>query len=297
MANDNKVKKETKDIKALGAKFLPEEISNIDGGVEVYSLEDEFAKTRKNKNWAVVIMILIFVVVMVSITVLFTYYTDVQNKKIDISFNEFDDLRLKEVLSSARMNDNNLMIRKNELHRVIIDMRKEMLDINRRYLVKENAVLDSSAGDAEKRARLGELRSAEKAAIDKVKSAYAKKISRKRANIREIEKEKIAAEKKLKEESVDLSTVGDENKIHALKMKSLANAQKGGLANMTEYYERYIKYLELKYNPYFKSRDLNGAVSKYSRIDPGSFNLREYDSIFSAENIMSKNRFNSLRSK
>ena len=42
MGNDKQIKK---DLTKAGSRFLPEEIANVDGGAEVYSLETEFEKT------------------------------------------------------------------------------------------------------------------------------------------------------------------------------------------------------------------------------------------------------------
>ena len=100
MANDNEVKKDL----ALGSKFLPTEIANIDGGSEVYSLENEFSKTRKNKNWLVFIIVLVFILLIAAFTSIFTYYTSEKDKNIDVSISEFNDLRLKEILNSSNLN-------------------------------------------------------------------------------------------------------------------------------------------------------------------------------------------------
>ena len=47
MGNDKQIKNE---LSKAGSRFLPEEIINVDGGSEVYSLEHEFARSKKNKN-------------------------------------------------------------------------------------------------------------------------------------------------------------------------------------------------------------------------------------------------------
>ena len=128
MANDKQVKK---DLALIGSKFLPEEISNIDGRAEVYSLEDEYAKTKKNKNWLVLFIVLIFIGLIAGLTVFVTYYSEKKDSNIEVSISEFDDLRLKEILNSSRLSDNNLQIGKNEILSLMIEMRNRILEVNK----------------------------------------------------------------------------------------------------------------------------------------------------------------------
>ncbi len=297
MANDNKIKKinnKENSIQRIESKFLPEEIVNIDGGVEIYSLEKEFAKSRKNKNWAVLIMVFIFVAIMVSLIVLFTLYTGEQDKKFKISFTEFEDLRLKEVLNSARMNDNNLIIRRNELFQVIIEMRNKILTVQNKYLGKFNSVLDGTGSAENKKNRLAELKKAETSEINQVRSVYQSKIDKMKKIINEIESEKREAERQLKKEKSTLGQYGDDDKVHALKTKKIVNTQKSGLAGITDYYENYINYMKARYNPTFKSQDLRSTIIRNSKVDV-TRNLKEYDPLFSSENIISRERFGNIR--
>jgi hypothetical protein len=100
MANDNKMKKkkdESKEIVSLAGKFLPEEIVNSDGRTEIYSLEEEYAKTRKNKNWFVIFTVVGFILFISLITYLIYNYSTDKDRNIEVNITEFDDLRLKEI--------------------------------------------------------------------------------------------------------------------------------------------------------------------------------------------------------
>lgn len=293
MANDNEVKK---DLAPLGSKFLPAEIANIDGGSEVYSLEDEFSKTRKNKNWLVFIIVFVFIILISAFITIFTYYTGEKDKNIDISISEFNDLRLKEILNSSRLAENNIQIRNNELQSLIVEMKNEILEINNRYLVRENAVLDKVMSPAAAKERLLELKNAEKSEINGVRARYEAKISEKRNQINRIEAEKRAEEIKLEKAKKDSGNIGDESKIYALKMKNLSDTSKTGLAAMADYYNRYINYLILKYNPVFSSGEAKSNIDKNSKRSESKI-LRDYDELFQKENVFSRKRFDELRVK
>ncbi len=294
MGNDKQIKK---DLTKAGARFLPEEITNVDGRSDVYSLENEFEKTRKNKSWAVLIIVLIFFSIIASITALFTYYTELKNSSIDVNITEFDDVRLKEVLGTARMADNVILIRKNELDTLIIGMRNALLNVNTRYLAQYTAVLDKGLPPDVTRQELNDLKRGEEAELASVRAEYEKKIRTQRGIIGEIEKERREAERRLKLEAENLSKIGDENKVYEMKMKSLSSTQKSGFEAQKNYYERYIKYLILKYNPVFSSRGSKELLERSAALPADKGGLRAYDEVFANENVWSRKRFDELRGK
>ncbi len=292
MANDNEVKNDL----VLNSKFLPAEITNIDGDSKVYSLEDEFVKTRKNKNWLVFFIVLVFILLITAFISIFTYYTGEKDKNIDISITEFNDLRLKEILNSSRLAENNIQIRNNELQSLIVEMKNKILEINNRYLVRENAVLDKGMSASAARERIQELKNAEKSEISGVRTQYEAKISEKRSLISKIQAEKKAEELKLEKAKKESGNIADENKVYAMKMKSLSDSSQSGLTSMADYYNRYINYLILKYNPVFSTTGLKSSIDKNSKRNEVK-TLRDYDDLFQKENVISRKRFDDLRVK
>jgi hypothetical protein len=293
MANDKQIKK---DLVPFGSKFLPEEIANIDGRAEVYSLEDEYAKTKKNKNWLVLLIVLIFIGLIAVLTVFVTYYSEKKDSNIEVSISEFDDLRLKEILNSSRLTDNNLQIGKNEVLSLMIEMRNKILEVNNRYLVKQNAVLDKGYPDDIAREKLVELRNAENSEVGAVKARYEGQINKKQAIISEIEREKIKADRELQKENKAIGKFGDENRLYAQRMKQLQDTSRSGLNALTDFYERYIKYIILKYNPVVTSGDVKNTLDRSLKKDEQQ-NLRDYDELYAKENIISRQRFDETRSK
>lgn len=294
MGNDKQVKN---DLSKAGSRFLPEEITNVDGEAKVYSLEHEFEKSRKNKNWAVFIIIGVFFSIIVATTVLFTYYTELKNSKIDVNISEFEDVRLKEVLGNVRMAGNTILIRNNELNSLIIEMKNAKLNVNSTYLAKRNAVLDRGLSSEATAQQLAELKRAENSELARISGDYDKKIASKRGIIREIEKEQREAERKLKLEAESLAKLGDESKVYEMKMKNLSSTQKSGFDSMREYYEKYIRYITLKYNPVFSSGESKALLQRSSALSNDKKSLRGYDEIFSNENIWNRKRFDDLRGK
>jgi len=245
-------------------------------------------------------MVFIIVFVFILLTAFFTFafrsYMTKKSENIDVSITEFDDLRLKEILNSSRLAENNIQIRNNELQSLIVEMKNQILEVNNRYLLKENSVLDKSISAEAARGKIQELKNAEQNEINGIKAKYESKINEKLAQINRIESEKRAEEQKLAQAKKSAGNIADENKVYAMKMKSLSDASQSGLSAMADYYNRFIKFLVLKYNPVFSSNDLRVNLDKNSKRNE-SKNLREYDDLFQKENVLSKKRFDDLRVK
>ncbi|HPD78412.1 MAG TPA: hypothetical protein PLH88_08320 [Spirochaetota bacterium] len=299
MANDNKMKKkkdESKEIVSLAGKFLPEEIVNSDGRTEIYSLEEEYAKTRKNKNWFVIFTVVGFILFISLITYLIYNYSTDKDRNIEVNITEFDDLRLKEILNSTRITDNNIQLAKNDIIKLQVEMRNAILEVNNRYLQSQNALLDKGYSDAEVKSRLALLKKEEDAEVNSIKKKYDGLISEKRAYVSSVEQEKIKALRELEKQSKKFGKFSDENKVYEQKMKMLTESSQSGLALMANFYERYVRYIIQKYNPLFSSGEVKSALDRNMKRDE-ALNLKGYDDLYQKENIISKKRFDETRQK
>ncbi|MCL1834299.1 MAG: hypothetical protein FWG49_07345, partial [Leptospirales bacterium] len=290
MANDRKVKAKN-DLTTLGSKFLPNEIVNVDASRDIYSLQHEFAKTKKNINWLVIILVLIFITAIAVFTIFFKRYTDKKEGLIDVDISEFDDVRLKDILHSSSMAENNIQIKSNELESLIIKMRNQILEINNKYLARVNTLLDQGLPLPETYEKLNDLKKSEQNEINKIRVQYESGINAKRQEIYQLQKEKREKDKRLAAIKKDGVAITDEDKVYQVKMKNLYDVSSSGLASMADFYDRYNKYLIQKYNPVFLSDELKSSIEKNSKISEKR-NLKEYDDILGKENILSKKQFN-----
>lgn len=291
-----KKKDESKEIVSLAGKFLPEEIVNSDGRTEIYSLEEEYAKTRKNKNWFVIFTVVGFILFISLITYLIYNYSTDKDRNIEVNITEFDDLRLKEILNSTRITDNNIQLAKNDIIKLQVEMRNAILEVNNRYLQSQNALLDKGYSDAEVKSRLALLKKEEEAEVNSIKKKYDGLISEKRAYVSSVEQEKIKALRELEKQSKKFGKFSDENKVYEQKMKMLTESSQSGLALMANFYERYVRYIIQKYNPLFSSGEVKSALDRNMKRDE-TLNLKSYDDLYQKENIISKKRFDETRQK
>lgn len=76
----------------------------------IYSLEDEFAKTRRNRDLKPHLVVLGFILLLIGLTWGTVRYLEHQSKQINIDISDFEDLRLKDALNEAMAVSSNLEV-------------------------------------------------------------------------------------------------------------------------------------------------------------------------------------------
>jgi hypothetical protein len=123
MGNENEVKDIIDKSKEI---FLPSEFPDVEGKVAIYSLRDEFAKTKKSKTTGFKLVVVAFLAVLILITILITNYVQQQYRKEEITVTEFEDLKLKELFDTAKRNQQELEQAKKELEELRIGLDSEL---------------------------------------------------------------------------------------------------------------------------------------------------------------------------
>jgi hypothetical protein len=108
----------------------------------IYSLEEEFAKTKKNQDWKPYLIFFGFIILLIGATVLTSNYLDVKSKQVNIDITDFEDLRLKETLSAAKEKEQALNRKTEELSN-----KTQELSSKAQELSNKNKELKSKAGE------------------------------------------------------------------------------------------------------------------------------------------------------
>ncbi len=293
MGNENKVKKEL--IDSAKSRFLPEEIVDTEEQKVLYSLEEEFAKTKKNKNLFLYLFILIFIGIIVAGTLFLTNYIEEKNKDYKINIEEFDDLRLKDVLDSARQKESNADLLSVQLDIIEIKMLDAVLNVKSVHHNRELSVIMKNLPDAETNRRIKKIRAEEKRAIARTKRKFQRLIRIKR-------KELAALIAKAKEEEAALAKdipVNNEDRLYKMRMKKLKAAQEAGTRSMKSYLSRYRRFIINKYNPKFRNRELNSIInsSYYASLKNDWKILEKYEKLFSSSRPYSKKDFEKIKKR
>jgi len=198
----------------------------------------EFARTRSNRSLRTLLLVLGFVVVAVGATVFLTVYIQDQNRRISVDISDFEDVTLKDLLSSATKNQDDM------------DAAKQTLsDTQQEFAAKTKAVTDDTSAqvavvdaqglsDVDHTAAVQKLNDAQKVSLAALSAHYSPLIRQQQATIADIQKkidaydqQKIDAAKKSED------VLNNQAKLHDLELQKIKN-----------YYEAKLKEADIRYN-------------------------------------------------
>ena len=87
--------------KFFSKEFLADNSLTDNEGPAIYSLEDEFAKTKRNRDLKPRLVVSGFIALLIGLTWATVNYLERQSRLINIDISHFEDLRLKEALNEA----------------------------------------------------------------------------------------------------------------------------------------------------------------------------------------------------
>ncbi len=286
---------EIKDLDIRSTSFLPTEIRDVDGVSEIYSLEDEFAKTKKNRNLLLYFSILCFFIVVVGSAFIFSVFIQNKNKLVDINISEFEDLRLKEVIDSARSHENNLDLLLMKLEILKVDHRKKLLEVKQKHFKRELNTLDQELPTKETNQKLVQIKKVEKREIGAIDKTFKSQINEKQQEIDKIKAE-IAAKEAAKKDQKKSKTVSNVDKLNALKMEELKKSNDSGVVSLREYYDDYVSYLTALYNPTFKSRKI-GVILQSKSNSLTKKEVKGFHPIYQSEGIINFGEYQAVHNK
>ena len=295
MGNDNKIK----DLVELSkSRFLPEVLEDSETGRVVYSLPDEFAKTRKNKPIALYFFVLGFTAAVVACTLFFTLFIEDKNSKQDVHFEDFEDLRLREVLDSARGSDTELELARGALQALGVGKLEAMLDVRKKYLAKEMEIISAKSGNDNTELRLRELRAQEAAEVTDVGRSYDNNMAAKRREIAGIIRKKEEDTRRLKKQEKKAGALGNYDRLYNLRIDKMKKTNEAGIIGLRRYVDRDREYQVERYNPFFKSPTVQSLLGKsLDYTGERSRFFRSYNDIIAAEGVFTRDRFSNLHDR
>lgn len=308
------------DLERTKRFFLSEELLSKSQKPEVYSLADEYAKSKRNKNFLVYFLIFSYIAA-IGIGVFFIdKLEENRNKRIEVNIAEFRQFNLMELLMEQKENEEKLAKLQQELEDLRISSKKELEKLSphsqQKVLAAANEKIKKleEAYNQEIKARQEAINSlqktiaAEKQKIvantqnNKLNTESANKnpnISTLPAQIQEAAIEKVKAEYEAKMERLKAEY---ETKLEKEKAEYLANTNKlneehrNELNNLKKQNEKLADTLTLRYNPIYSQGEMASIIN--SRLgNSGNGSLNKYAKLLADENIFSEQEFNTLRNK
>lgn len=288
MGNDNEIKKDTNE--ASSSEFLPEEIRDTETQVTEYSIEKEFARTKKNRSLGLIFFMIGFIAAALAATIIGSALMQQKNRQVEVKVDDFQDLRLKDLLDKAQQNEERLDQLRTELTDLRLEKEKAILAIQNEYRVKREKVIAANLSSDATDQRIQTLKRSENREIAEVRTEYNGKIEDKKKEIEELEK-KLDSEVYKKGEAAS-----NVDKLYKMKIDNLKQRHAKEMRDQKSYYERYINNLILKYNPVYRSYELRKIISETDDV-PEKPELKPYNPVIEQEVGFSKSRFETLHKR
>ncbi|MBN8219765.1 MAG: hypothetical protein J0L53_02520 [Spirochaetes bacterium] len=222
MGNENKVNRSLSEVKS---RFLPADIDDPNARNEIYALDKEFAAAAKNRSWTFYLITFGFLAAIVAATLIITQLVQGKHNKVELAIQEFEEIKLKDILSATRNDEKNLEVARRELETLRTKYREMLAELKER-----------KASEAE---------------VSKVRAEYNGKISAQQKSVADYE---AKVNKRHREMNEGVAKVENILSNHERLMKLRLDKQQGE-------YEKKIADLILKYNPNFSEGELRKMVA------------------------------------
>ena len=260
MGNENEVKYLLEKTKSV---FLPGDFSDPDGKPELYSLEEEFRKTKRNKNRRFIGLVFLFLLAIISIALIITFFVQERGKNQKVDISSFQDLKLKEMIDSSQKKEGELEIARKELGNLEMEYSRELARLKRDFDELKHIIQSRDISEEEKKAQIAKLNTEYNLKIRKIKTKYSPRMSVKNGEINKLEKEIRENENELgKNSSNKISILEGESKLSALERNKLSGTYENRIDQMSDEAKEEIEYLIKKYNPDFAESELKRILDK-----------------------------------
>lgn len=282
MDDDNKMRKKGE---ITVTSFLPEINQGQETAPKLYDLDEEFQKTKKNKDYLVVFGI-IFFTSFIGLTAYFlTSYIKRTNEKLTIDIRDFEDVNLSDLLDTTRKFNQELELINENIRELKEKWEEEKEVIQENTSSKINILQATEKEQRQVQKMLSFYRNDEKKMLERVDELYRKKIRQQEEDrelvleklesydSRQLEKAKkseevLSTQKKLYEMELGQLTQEYETKVKELKEnneKRISNIHRGYKYTIEKLRERHREetdQLILKYNPVITKEEFQELLNQ-----------------------------------
>lgn len=289
MENDKQITENY--VEKIKSIFLSDDLLVKNAKPEVYSLTDEFAKSKENKNRLTFVLILMYVVVIGCGAYFLTTIEEIKNKRIEVNIAEFRQFNLIELLTEKKDNEEKLAQLQQELEDYRVKAMKQIRNLSPQEQQKAIAVLNEK--------------------MKSLEESYSRQIKEKEKALATLE-QSINAEKRKITASVRKSEAAIENYQNLAQTKQVENERliiqyEGTIAKLKADHRAELELIEkekqrltedliARYNPKFARGEIASIINVKSRVKTAKAD-NKYDRILADEGILSEAEFHQIDKK
>ncbi len=298
--------------------FLKNAIIESGGAPEIYSLEREFSRTKREKKVTAYILLMIFMLFILGASFFFSIMIQNRFQKTEINISDFEDLNLEELLGSAKKVEYKLNQARADLNDLDKERQEKMYQVKEGINQEKQLVLNNGdLSSQEKNEKLAVLDKLQKQRMESVNVQYERKIADKKIEVAELETEYNQMDSEVMKSAQKTETVMNSyQKLYELQMQKMRKDFEAEKKQMNNEHEAEIKRIEkynkqlqdiliLKYNPRFSIKQVlkeAGVVDAVSQATPRyngdskTYNkIWDYQLVLEKEKIFSLAEFDNLR--
>lgn len=265
MDNDDKIKRKNADITV----FLEQHIEERIGPPDLYDLQEEFKKNKKNKELLYKLAMALFFIIIFFITYGITKFIEKSNSKIDINISDFTDVDLKEILNTAKKYENELIMAKKGAEDIISEKQIKINEKNAELLKNIESLKLQNLAPAEFDRRVAIMRRDNNNKIFILESEYQKLLLEKEKEISGIEEKiKLYDQKQIETAKKNEEVLNNQQRLFDIERRKVAKYYDGILLekeknykNLKDYYVSLINIINKN-----KEKDINSLILKYNPI-------------------------------
>jgi hypothetical protein len=235
----------SKEVSKSTALFLDEEIAGETQTID-YSLSEEFAKTRKNKNYLFYPVVFGFIIALSLFTYILTQDIQERNRSVEVEIKEFQDLTLADVINQARENQKKLGSLKAELQESQRNLQERLQRIEAEAQQRIALIKARDLSPEEKRKQIAAIQNQYSGRVQNLKSEYEQRIRQKEQEISSIrnrlEQQQQKMETKFARERENI--LAQKERLHEREMDRLRQSYENRIEKIREQNEKQIRELK-----------------------------------------------------
>jgi DNA repair exonuclease SbcCD ATPase subunit len=300
MENDKQIT--DKNLEQVKKIFLSEELLVKNVKPEIYSLPEEFAKSKKNKNYLVYGLIFLYFATIGVGAYFLTAVEDQKSRRVEVNIPEFRQFNFIELLAEKKANEEKLA----ELQKQLANLRASSMQEIQKLSPK-----NQQKAIAEMNEKLKKLEDSYKQQISQKEDslkALQKSISGDEQRIAQNLKETQSQVKKYQDlnqmQGAELVRINTEFEATITKLKAdqqaeierLKKEHQSEIDSLKKENQALVDAIILRYNPVFSKGEIAAAING-KVVNPSNPTLHKYDQALDNTNVLSEQAFNQLRRK
>ena len=260
---------------------------------ELYNLDDEFAKTKKNRSPVVILSVGLFVVIMVAAGIAVTTYIQQRSQNVPVNISAFQDVNLMELLDRAKQLNDQLSNAQQNLQTIESNQSNEIDSVRSNEAQQIQLVNNQLISDAEKRTKIATIRAQAAAQVNQIQAKYADPIKKEKATITSLQNQAAQYDtRQMQQAKKQEAILNNQQKLFDLQMKKTEDQYTKQIADLKQQYTSQIAsinqhnsqlitlmkqnqateiaQLTAKYNPTFTSPELLSLINEPIPADPAT---------------------------